>query len=400
MPDRSSSKKRRWPITRVLRYVSQGGFALYILSLSLQHNLANEATTTIPSIDALCPFGGIETMWRYVSQGLYVPKTHLSNFVLLIGLVVGAALAGGSFCGWVCPLGALQDLTEGISRRLKLSRITLPVTVDRWLQYGRFLVLLGIIYGTIATVRLWFADFDPYRTFFGLGWLFEFDPITQWTAYTVTVVVVVASLFIRRFWCRYLCPLGGLISVVQRLSLLKIQRDPAVCIDCGKCARVCPARLPVDKTIRTGANCIGCLDCVESCPKPGALQIGALLPRGRVLHRYVVPVVVIAVLLGTSNLAQVMGYWSTTGKDQIMVDESGKADPTGIKGWMTLAQVSETYGVPLAPLYERLAIPAEQDPQTALKDLEAVVPGFEVELVRETVAKYLQESGKPAPESP
>ena len=331
MPDRSSTKKRRQPVTQVLRHVSQAGFALYILSLSLQHNLANEATTTIPSIDALCPFGGLATLWRFVSQGQYVPKTHLSNFVLLIGLVVGATLAGGAFCGWVCPLGALQDLTEGIRRRLKLPLVTVPVTVDRWLGYLRYLVLLGIIYGTIATVRLWFVDFDPYRTFFGLGWIFQFDPTTQWTAYTVTVVVVVASLFIRRFWCRYLCPLGGLISVIQRV---KSAQNPARSRCVHRLWEVrpgLPARLPVDKAIRTGANCIGCLDCVESCPKPGALQVGALLPGGRVVHRYVVPVVIIVVLLGTSNLAQVLGYWSTSGKDQIAVDESGKADPTGIE---------------------------------------------------------------------
>jgi len=284
MPD-TSSRKKKWRLTRTLRYVSQAGFAIYILSTSLRHGLvesgvlAEDSVNPIPSIDALCPFGGIETLWRFAADGLYVPKTHLSNFVLFLGLLIGALLAGAAFCGWICPLGALQDLLSGVRKRLKLPAATVPPHVDRWLTYGRYLVLAGIIYGTATTVRLWFADFDPYRTFFGLGWIFEFDWISQWTAYIVTIVVIIGSLFIHRLWCRYLCPLGGLLSIVQRVSLFKIQRYPNLCIDCGRCAKVCPVKLPVDKSIRTGADCVGCLDCIESCPKPGALEVAFVVPR-------------------------------------------------------------------------------------------------------------------------
>jgi len=272
-------KKKKVSWTRILRYVSQAGFAAYILIMSIRHGLADEATTALPSIDALCPFGGIATLWRFVSEGLYVPKTHLSNLVLIVGLLVGTILAGAAFCGWICPFGALQDLLGGIRRRLKLPLIAVPTRIDRWLTYGRFVLLAIILYQTISAVHLWFADYDPYRTIFGLGWLFEFDLATQWIAIAVAVVVLVGSLFIQRFWCRYLCPLGGLLSIVQRVSLFKIQRDPNVCINCGRCAKSCPVKLPVDQSIRTGASCIGCLDCVESCPVPGALEVGFIVPR-------------------------------------------------------------------------------------------------------------------------
>jgi polyferredoxin len=63
---------------------------------------------------------------------------------------------------------------------------------------------------TITLVKLWFADWDPDRTLFGLGWLFEFNLAELWFAYAVAGVVIVASLFVERAWCRYACPLGGL----------------------------------------------------------------------------------------------------------------------------------------------------------------------------------------------
>lgn len=123
-----------------------------------------------PSLDALCPFGGIEAFYQFIaSGGQYIPKTHLSNLVLLIGLFAGTFIAGGAFCGWVCPFGAVQDLLSWIRRKLHIREIKVPARLDRILRYGRFVVLGIIIYQTIVSVRLWFADIDPYRTLFGLA---------------------------------------------------------------------------------------------------------------------------------------------------------------------------------------------------------------------------------------
>jgi polyferredoxin len=116
----------------------------------------------VPSIDALCPFGGIETLWRFVSSGgQYVPKTHLSNLVLLAGLVIGTLVSGGAFCGWVCPFGFIQDVLASLRRRLHLPELVVSDGLDRVLRYGRFVTLALILYQTISTVKLWFADYDP-----------------------------------------------------------------------------------------------------------------------------------------------------------------------------------------------------------------------------------------------
>src|SRR5204863_7301682 len=90
------------------------------------------------------------------------------------------------------------------------------------------------------------------------------------------VLLVVLSVFVQNFWCRYLCPYGALMGLVSVASPLRIRREASLCIDCGKCAKACPSALPVDRlvTIRS-AECTGCLQCVAECPAAGALFLSA-----------------------------------------------------------------------------------------------------------------------------
>lgn len=141
------------------------------------------------------------------------------------------------------------------------------------LRYGRYLMLALILYQTIATVKLWSADFDPYRTLFGLGWPFEFNPAESWLAYAVVIGVLAASLFVERTWCRYACPLGRAISLFGKFSLLRIRRAGDTCKGCSVCEAPCPVKLPVETANTVDSNCIGCLACVQACPRHGALEV-------------------------------------------------------------------------------------------------------------------------------
>lgn len=268
----AAARRQRMTRTQIIRRISQIAFAVLILGLSVVHNLATEDGTTA-SIDALCPFGGLETAWQFISTGTFVSKLHVSNLILGAGLLVGVLLAGGAFCGWICPFGALQDFLTWLRAKLHIREILVPARLDRILRYGRYIVLATIIYQTIVLVKLWFGDWDPYRTFFGLGWLFEFNLLESWVAYVVLLGVLVASFLVERAWCRYLCPLGGAISLVGNLSLLRIRREGEACKACAVCERPCPMKLDVATTNVVSSNCIGCLACVDACPRHGALQV-------------------------------------------------------------------------------------------------------------------------------
>jgi len=261
--------------SQLLRSLIQAAFVLFVLISAVLHNISEDLA---PSTDAYCPFGGVETLWRWATTGYFVSKTHGSNLALALGLLISVLLVGGTFCGWLCPFGALQDALNWVRGKLKLPTLRVPDRVDRILIYGRYVVLVGILGATIGTAKLWFADFDPYRTIFSLGWLFEFNLAEQWPAYLTALLILAGALFIPRFWCRYMCPLGGLISLVQRVSLFRIRRDMKTCINCGQCTKACPVRLPVAKSVDVTSRCIGCLKCAEACPKVGALDVTFILP--------------------------------------------------------------------------------------------------------------------------
>jgi polyferredoxin len=272
---KSSAKdyRKRIAWTQRSRRITQLAFATFIILMSVVHYSSTVDGAT-PSIDALCPFGGIETVQRFIANGgLFIPKTHLSNIVLLIGLTIGVVLAGGAFCGWVCPFGALQDGLTWLRKKLHIKEILIAPQADRILRYGRYVVLVLILIQTISTMKLWFADFDLYRTIFGLGWLFEFNLATNWPVYTIALLVIGGSFLIERAWCRYLCPLGGAISLFGKFSLLRIRRTGDTCKSCALCERPCPVKLPVASANTISSNCIGCLECVAACPRHDTLDV-------------------------------------------------------------------------------------------------------------------------------
>jgi polyferredoxin len=126
----------------------------------------------------------------------------------------------------------------------------------------------------------------------------------------VTAILLIASIFIQNFWCRYLCPYGALMGVAALASPLRIRRNPSLCIDCAKCAKACPNVLPVDRliTIRS-AECTGCLECVAVCPAAGALFLST--PRAKRVPAWVVAAGIATLFLGVFGYARLTGHWYT-----------------------------------------------------------------------------------------
>src|SRR5512146_2047386 len=121
-----AARKRTRRIT-IIRRIVQAVFGLGLIGTSIAHNLVAEKTgAAIASAEALCPFGALETLYRYSTMGLTLSKIHLSNLVVGAAVLVGLLLAGNAFCGWVCPFGALQDLLDWVRRKLHLPTIAVP----------------------------------------------------------------------------------------------------------------------------------------------------------------------------------------------------------------------------------------------------------------------------------
>ncbi len=210
----------------------------------------------------ICPMGGIATLTRLVSQGLFIPKTGIANIILLSGVLITTIVAGPVFCGWLCPLGSVQDWAKALARKTKIPHIKVKKSLDRVLQFSKYVVLALILLATAKSFNLVFIKADPYYALmhFFTG---EVAPL----ALIILGTTLLASLFIQRPWCRWLCPLGAILSLLGKFSILKIKRPSDTCIACGACSKACPVGLdPSAEEHVHESTCIRCGLCEGSCP--------------------------------------------------------------------------------------------------------------------------------------
>ena len=189
----------------------------------------------------------------------------------VIGFIAISGVIGGRiFCGWACPMGAVQDLLGRIPkfRALRLPRFG---GVDRWLKGLKYLVLALTVFGFYALNQRFaipvrgHADWslDAVR----VSWL-TYDIYSQVRVVLILAGVILA-LFLTRAWCRYLCPLGALLTIGNRISLFRLGRRQDRCRGCGKYPRECRTY-----TTPGTADCVLCGDCIEGCPR-GAVSFRA-----------------------------------------------------------------------------------------------------------------------------
>ncbi len=284
-------RKRGWKSLlnqHAFRRLSQTIFLLFILFLVVQHIVVGEDSATVTaSPEAFCPFGGLETLYKFITGGgTFVSHTHLSNLVVLAAVAVTAVLLRSAFCGWICPLGFIQDLFSSLSRFLQKrnpglrraiaalkSRLGRLAVVDRYLRLMKYLILIWAVAGSAYFGFMVFRDYDPWATLLNLA-EFSFTP-----GVIVLLVLLVAAFFVERPWCRYACPLGAASGLMGKLSPIYLKREENACKVCQVCTKACPMGLPVHTaTTIKSADCMTCLECVGACPRKGALEVKLSLP--------------------------------------------------------------------------------------------------------------------------
>ncbi len=268
---KAKTKNRIW-----LRPVVQLFFFVLIALIAVNHTLVEEGGGITflsgASLHALCPFGGVVTIYQYATTGAFVQKIHESSFILMILGFILAVLFGPVFCGWVCPFGTIQEWTSKLGKKLfkrKFNRFV-PRKVDVVLRYLRYGVLAWVLYMTAITGKLVFADVDPYFALFNF-WTSE----VAIAGLVVLGVTLVAALFVERPWCKYACPYGAVLGLTNLFRVFKIKRNEPTCIACNKCSNRCPMNIPVSqqKVVRDH-QCISCLECTSEavCPVPATVD--------------------------------------------------------------------------------------------------------------------------------
>lgn len=365
-----------------VRTIVQVFFFILVAVVTLAHTLAEQGIV-IPlignaSVHALCPFGGVVSIYQYLASGTYVQKIHDSSFVLMWIAFILAIGFGPVFCGWICPLGSIQEWFSGIGRRIFKNRFNnlIPYKYDRYLRYARYLVLAWVVYMTAMTGKLVFNEVDPYAALFHL-WS---DEIAV-GGLAVLIVTLILSLFMERPWCKYACPYGALLGISNLFRIFKIHRNSSTCISCNKCSRACPMNINVaDKSAVMDHQCISCLKCTseEACPVADTVEYKASKAGSRLkAQKGILGLILVAAIFGGIGISAAMNFWNTSSSKIPTTIQTGsfegQYDPSDIRGSYTFKDVENAFGVPVATLAEAFAVNDGQNPEGfQLKSLESI----------------------------
>lgn len=251
-----------------------------------------------------CPFvgqtkGGDCFFWsvqKLMIRGNWESYKKLGEYFFYFSLLV--IILGKAWCGWICPLGFIQDVLDLIRRKFHFGpvrfseRLRARLAVIKWaFLFIALLVPLWVAFPFLGKSVAWdfkmlFCKLCPGRYICPLvignssTFMIKFGSPVAMPMFTLglifSFVTIVGSLVKRRFWCSY-CPMSLLLSFYRKISFLKLKKDPQKCTRCGICYNVCPMEIKEVYQERkrenvTFGDCILCFQCVENCPEDGALQ--------------------------------------------------------------------------------------------------------------------------------
>lgn len=304
---KKKSKSSNWP-----RPVIQWAVILTIVILAALPLVIKGFTA---DFEAYCPFGGVQALGSYLlNQSLACTMT--SAQIVMGGLmIIGVFLFSKLFCGYICPIGTFSEWLGKLGDKLKV-RITIKGIADKVLRSLKYGLLFITFYFTFDSNELFCKKFDPY---YAVTTGFSVDVVVIYAAIAIALVIL-GSIFIRLFFCKYICPfgafanilkftaffigvlivyivllkfgveisyvwplaiacVGGYIIEISGISgkifpLAKITRNEQSCIDCNLCNKKCPQGIDVAnvKVVRD-VDCNLCGECITACPVKNTVQV-------------------------------------------------------------------------------------------------------------------------------
>lgn len=296
-----------WP-----RIAIQWGVILAVVFLAF---LALFKESYTPDFEAYCPFGGIQALGSYLLNNSLACTMTSAQIVMGVLLVISVILFSKLFCAYICPIGTISEWLGKLGDKLKV-RFTIKGIADKLLRSLKYLLLFITLYFTFDSNELFCKEYDPY---YAIVSGYDTD-VTVLYATLAIAIAILGSVFIRLFWCKYLCPLGAisnlfkfagffigvlLIYIILQISgvqihyvwplaiasaggyiielmgqksrffpIARITRNEETCTNCQLCTIKCPQGIDVAsvKVVRH-IDCNLCSECILVCPEKDTVQI-------------------------------------------------------------------------------------------------------------------------------
>ena len=301
------SKKSNWP-----RPLIQWSVIAFMLILAF---IPKFNQNFVPDFEAYCPFGGIQALGSYLLNEALSCTMTSAQIVMGILIMLAVFVFSKLFCAYICPVGTVSEWLFKLGDKLNVN-FTIKGIADKVLRSLKYLLLFITIYFTFQSNELFCKKFDPY---YAVATGFSADVVVLYASIAI-VLVILGSVFVRLFWCKYICPLGAVSNIfkytgfflivlagyiillkvglhlhyawplaiaciggyiieltgfaTKTFPLLKITRNEDRCINCQLCSLKCPQAIDVAnlKIVRE-ADCNLCVECISVCPVKDTLQI-------------------------------------------------------------------------------------------------------------------------------
>ncbi|MCX6133827.1 MAG: 4Fe-4S binding protein [Ignavibacteriales bacterium] len=304
--------------SQFLRSTVQLAFVLLCVWIGIEFHLfmrwgLSGGTTSFvarpPGAEGFLPIGALMSFKYWFDSGI-VNQIHPSGLYIFVAIVVISLMLKKAFCSWLCPIGTLSESLWMLGEKVFGRNVIITKWLDiplRSLKYFLLLFFVAAIWGMDVPSMKAFIE-SPYNRMADVKMYLFFARITSTALWTVLILMML-SVVVKNFWCRYLCPYGAFLGFLSLLSPVKITRQKSTCVDCELCTKACPSDIIVHLAGRVRSDeCTACLKCVEVCPVKNTLSLRT--PKSSTdIPAWVFGGLVAGVFAAITGLAIMTGSW-------------------------------------------------------------------------------------------
>ncbi len=307
--------------TQFFRSSVQAAFVLLCLWIGIEFHLfmkwgmsggLEQYVERPAGVEGFLPISALMGLLHWIYSGT-LNAIHPAGTVILIGFIAVGFMMKKAFCSWMCPIGTLSESLWMLGQKLFKRNFT----VWRWLDYPlrslKYFLLFFFVYaiGTMSVFDLETFINSPYNKVADIKMYLFFAEITPFALYTI-LGLMTASIFIKNFWCRFLCPYGALLGLSGMLAPFRITRIKESCVDCELCTKVCPSNIKVHQLGQVWSDeCTSCMRCVEECPVKETLVLRTK-ERSATVAPWVFGVLVVGTFVAVTGLGMLTGHWKNS----------------------------------------------------------------------------------------